>query len=254
MRTFLLYCFFAALLPACRQPVADTYTPAHSSAQLLDGLLQTGEDSLKLAAFFARWNEAVPPNNEAFIRQNDTIEAIYGVYSAFCLDSTIRQQKRGWHYRARHSNCFLAHPGVLYYKVSALPDSISGNLNIRDSLTAFRPPIAQYVKRNLYLTAALREALNTYSGWNDPQIKRVMFIPPKDTALAQKWARYEQRRQALRQVMVWHSNPELDLLALSGNLQIAHLHLGYMGSGSYLRFIHQNGRWHYRGQYDTWIE
>jgi hypothetical protein len=240
--------------------VQDDYVPALNVAALLDTLHTLAPDSIALRQFFNNWNRDIPPNKPAYICQNDTIQTLYDVFEAYFKEKAIDSSRRNisggskWHYLL-HTDRYVLIPKFLFYAVVDLQDSLYEYPGaIMDTLAYFRPPIRGFENRCLYATPELSEALNTFLGHNDPDLRGKLFISEGDTALHQKYLRYQQRKIQVSKAIALYPKGKLDYLYLHPSLQKAQVHLQYMGSGSVATFVRSNEGWMFCSKHDTWIE
>jgi hypothetical protein len=202
-----------------------------------------------LEQFFAEWNKSVSPNTVEFIKQNDFIEAIYGVYKEFYepLDTT---KLGGWW--GKNSNCkYVAVQNKIYYGIvedSLLESPYIDYPYILDSINNFRPPINLTKEQILYLLPEYEQALNKFLG--NPSIprydidERYAFIRPFIPILIGHWGNY------------WHiaTHPVIDLVLLGTSKATAKVlfRVGYIGGEAILK--KEANEWTIVESRWTWIE
>src|SRR5438093_12161670 len=91
MKRFLISGLYLFILTACtaqqqkpNHKQEDNLTSIYPAKQLERKLeeLYNQRKTDSLDQFFTGWNKTVQPNTEAFIHQNDTVNAVFGVYKA----------------------------------------------------------------------------------------------------------------------------------------------------------------------------
>jgi hypothetical protein len=256
---------YSLVLPAiiwvsCRPAVVpDDYVPTHSTA-VLSGILDSiAHDSVALRRFCADWNRIVP-NRDAYIQQNDTIAALYAVFEAYFmekrLDKSFDQYRRfsKWYYLEK-TNAYLLIPREIRYDVQEIKDTVYEYPTLKlDTLRHFRPLLTGIKARCLYLTPEFAEALNTYLGYNDPDLKNAWIISTEDRVLYNKYMRFNLRKMHLSRVIGLSYSEKLVYVCLNPSLDAAHLHFSAMGGGSAALFKKTQDGWIFQREDATWVE
>jgi hypothetical protein len=250
----------AIIWASCRPAVVpDDYVPVHSTAVLTGILDSIVHDSVALRRFCEDWNRILP-NRDAYIQQNDTIAALYAVFEAYFmekrLDTSFDQYRRfsKWYYLEK-TDAYLLIPRKLRYDVQEIRDTVYEYPALQlDTLHHFRPPMTGIKARCLYLTPEFAEALNTYLGYNDPDLKKTWITSSEDSVLYNKYMHFNTRKRHLSRVIGLNYPEKLAYVCLNPSLNVAHLHFSAMGGGSAALFKKTQDRWVFQREDATWVE
>lgn len=157
--------------------VDDIYKPVHTVEQITEDLefAYTHNEPDLIENIFSEWQNAVKPNTVEFINQNDTIAAIYNVFSAFLKSGNIL--KRGNLQECNELNQkfkYIVIQNVLFYSILYMNKigELEWNNSRKSMISNFRPPLETVDNNVLYLTEEYDESINAFLGWE--------IIPAKD--------------------------------------------------------------------------
>lgn len=150
--------------------VLDTYTPSNTASeltsklkaiyQIVDGMERT--DSFD--RFFARWNKSIPPCEEPFINQDDTLNAVFQVFEVLYKPfDLLALGKWEWGNELNANAKYAAIQNKIDYMISTT-DDLNGATGVTHSIGSFRPHTVLDPRRVLYLTKEFSEALYSFLG------------------------------------------------------------------------------------------
>lgn len=266
---FLASTFLLALL-SCTQhsrikkgPTDDTNDYKPVSSKVLTEKLETAytqNAADKLAQFFADWNTNVPPNSEKFIKQNDTITALFEAYKAFYqpLD-LLKLGDWEWGNKLNSESKYVVVDNTIYYLVTDSFEHFEWQNANMDQIGDFRPPVTIDRKKVLYLTPEYDSTLRMFLGTESTEAGEPNIMTP-----ARPKGESEKRYKMIRPFIPilhghwngWHLNthPSVSHILLNRDLTLAHVNfrVGYQGGEATLK--KNSSGWTIQESKATWIE
>jgi hypothetical protein len=150
--------------------VDDIYKPVHTVEQITEDLefaYKYNEPDL-IENIFSEWQNTVKPNTVEFINQNDTIAAIYNVFSAFLKSGNIVKRSNLQECNELNQKCkYIVIQNVLFYSILYMNKigELERNNSRKSMIRNFRPPVETVDNNVLYLTEEYDESINAFLGW-----------------------------------------------------------------------------------------
>lgn len=245
--------------------VHDNYKPTFTVAQINDKL-EFGFKQIQPDCFgqiFVDWNKTIKPNSNEFIRQNDTINALFNVYKEFYKPLDLL--KLGdWEWgNDLNSKCkYVVVQNKIFYSVLLTDnfDDFDWEKSKKDSIDNFRPPIDLDKDKVLYLTHEYAGAINKFLGTESTELGEGNIMNP-----SRPESESEKRYEILRPYIpilhghwggYWHleTHPDISVIIFNKSMTKAKIdfRVGYQGGEAILEKSGNN--WTIKESKATWIE
>lgn len=254
--------------PIAKQENEYKHVPAETLLKQLESYTSK-KQTYSLDRFFSNWNKLIRSNNQSFIKQNDTIGAIYTIYRVFYKPTDLlKLGKWEWGNKLNADAKYIVIPTAIAYAV--VPDSILNDIDKhRDRLNDkmkqysviddFRPMVNIPTGKVLYLTGEYAQALSTFLGTKSTKAGEGNIMNPSMPA-----GESEKRYNLIRPYIPvlhghwggWHlgTHPRISIIILNESLTKAYIdfRVGYQGGEATM--IKIGNEWEINTSNTTWIE
>jgi hypothetical protein len=271
---FILFIFLYSGLISCGLPqnenlnkdsvkISNIYVPVYSVSELTEKLelsfKKLPADSLN--SFFEEWNMSIRANTQEYINQNDTIKAVFEVYTEFYRPfDLLKLGDWEWGNNLNAGSKYIAVQNKIFYSCTEDFEKFNWNDIVKDSIINFRPPLTIAPEKILYLTSEYEEAITVFLGTESKPLGDENIMNPSRPA-----GESEKRFNLIRNYIpvlhghwggYWHlsTHPETGTIIFNKNFTKAKIffRVGYQGGEAILE--KQDEKWKIKTSKATWIE